>query len=246
MPRAQRGSLSCFNHTGTIATIGSLPLSFNADHAADLSSILATGGAPLFGAAYIIPSMGGNGKGSKLPQVCQKLAELAATLRAHEGPLPSHGGLVKLLTKHNYIGEFLAYQMCVDIGYIDRSLYDEDKHVVVGPGAKKGLKLLYPTVKLSTALIEELRDRQPADLEQMFASHNRTRANGNPILGLMAIENMLCEFSKYSGFVMDQKRPKRNFKPSETKSKAEGGDGMAKRARVGNGGPDVIDLTIGE
>ena len=29
-------------------------------------------------------------------------------------------------------------RMCICVGYIDRALYDENVHVVLGPGAKKG------------------------------------------------------------------------------------------------------------
>ena len=36
-----------------------------------------------------------------------------------------------------------SYQICVDIGYYDRQLYDECEHFVVGPGAVNGLWWLF-------------------------------------------------------------------------------------------------------
>jgi hypothetical protein len=58
------------------------------------------------------------------------------------------------------VGPFIGYQICVDLGYWNKEVYDDDKHVVLGPGAKKGLLWLFsPTSKLTKIQqIHHLRD----------------------------------------------------------------------------------------
>lgn len=49
----------------------------------------------------------------------------------------------RILKQIPQLGDFLAYQIAIDIGYYDKDMYDEDYHVVCGPGAWKGLERLF-------------------------------------------------------------------------------------------------------
>ena len=52
-------------------------------------------------------------------------------------------GLYSEIRKLNGIGPFLAGQICVDIGYVNRAIFDEEELAPAGPGCMKGLGLLY-------------------------------------------------------------------------------------------------------
>ncbi|KAK3272546.1 hypothetical protein CYMTET_19166 [Cymbomonas tetramitiformis] len=172
------------NKVATIARVGVLPLDFDPQRVAALM-----GPAP-FGGAYIIPSMGAAGAGSKPSAVCMKLAEIAETLRRTD-PLPCHDALHALIKSHKYMGDFLAYQCCIDVGYVDKALYDEDAHVVLGPGAARGLRWLFPAESPRVERVHWLLEHQPVDFEALFME-----SSGRP-WGPMSVENCLCEGDKY-------------------------------------------------
>merc|ERR1719334_2459309 len=48
----------------------------------------------------------------------------------------------KSLLKLQGIGPFLAYQIAVDLGYWNQRIFDENRFVVAGPGAKNGINRL--------------------------------------------------------------------------------------------------------
>ena len=63
----------------------------------------------------------------------------------------------------------MAGQICVDIGYVDKSLFDENELAPAGPGCVKGLNFLYNDVDMNPgnandkhvqALLRNIRDKQ--------------------------------------------------------------------------------------
>ncbi len=113
------------------------------------------------------------------------------------------------------IGEFLAYQICVDLGYYSHEFYDENKHVVAGKGALNGLNFLFPNSfkRHSTYLIKFLVDTQSYWLRRLSQSNSPLiRDYGYKPLNLMAVENCLCEISKYLKALYGLGRPRVRYK----------------------------------
>jgi hypothetical protein len=103
----------------------------------------------------------------------------------------------KLVTELPGVGSFIGYQICVDLGYWNKAVYDDDEHVILGPGAKKGLLWLFDPSSTLTKIqqIHHLRDIhahyvQGTDLFEHVTAPMKT-------LGLMELENGLCEGHKY-------------------------------------------------
>ena len=100
------------------------------------------------------------------------------------------------------IGDFLAYQIWVDLTYIPEFDQSEDSFTVAGPGCRLGIDLLVEDRDGMTheELIFHLRDNQHAlDLDIDFQ------------LTVMDIENCFCEFSKYTKRTMGLNNRMRHY-----------------------------------
>eukprot|EP01062_Namystynia_karyoxenos_P035145 TRINITY_DN25776_c0_g1_i1.p1 TRINITY_DN25776_c0_g1~~TRINITY_DN25776_c0_g1_i1.p1 ORF type:complete len:462 (+),score=159.21 TRINITY_DN25776_c0_g1_i1:79-1464(+) len=165
----------------------------------------------LSNAAYNVGSFGSfshiaQGPGSKNARFCALLAELCPKLPALAAELqqqPSSERTFRLISRINGIGPFIAYQICVDIGYWSPRLYDEAAHVYVGPGAEKGLEHLFnKSCKLTPAQqVQRLVDLQ--DEHTAGSNYDEVFRDVPPELrrlNLMSVENCLCEGHKYFRF----------------------------------------------
>jgi len=106
----------------------------------------------------------------------------------------------KKLKSLNGIGNFLAYQIAVDIGYWNNELFNESKFVVAGPGCKKGIDLLFKDKGDLDyeKCIQYLCDTQIYGFKNMNININELfNDRKDKFLNLMAMENCLCEISKY-------------------------------------------------
>lgn len=114
----------------------------------------------------------------------------------------------------NGIGPFLAGQICVDVGYIDKKLFDENQLAPAGPGCMRGLNLLYnidvpknPNEKTEQRLLQNLRTKQ-------FLIWTRLGYK-RPSFGemsLMTIENLMCEASKYISLTHHSSRRRQKYR----------------------------------
>ena len=105
----------------------------------------------------------------------------------------------------NGIGSFLAYQMWVDLTYIPEYDLNEDDFTVAGPGCRLGIDMLVEDRDGMTheEVIFHIRDNQHAlDLDIDFQ------------LTVMDIENIFCEYSKYTKRYLGQSNRMRNYKPN--------------------------------
>ena len=105
----------------------------------------------------------------------------------------------------NGIGSFLAYQVWVDLTYIPEFDLNEDDFTVAGPGCRLGIDMLVEDRDGMTheEVIFHIRDNQHAlDLDIDFQ------------LTVMDIENIFCEFSKYTKRYLGQSNRMRNYKPN--------------------------------
>ncbi len=107
------------------------------------------------------------------------------------------------------LGRFLAYQIFVDFTYIHEFPFSENEFVVAGPGCKKGLGLLFSDKDGLTdeELLFWLRDNQPRILGDLTKILTDLPLNERK-LSVMALQNCMCEFSKYIRAVRHEGRPR--------------------------------------
>ena len=103
----------------------------------------------------------------------------------------------EILRSYSSIGNFLAYQLIIDLNYSRHLNFSEDEFVVPGPGALRGLRKCFQQVSpaKAPALIQWTTQRQ--DLE--FKSRQLAWVNlyGRP-LQLIDVQNIFCELDKYT------------------------------------------------
>lgn len=102
------------------------------------------------------------------------------------------------------IGEFMAYQIFVDMTYCPECLVSENEFVVAGPGCKEGLKLLFNEKDgLSPEeLLFWLRDNWENECTQFGIEWSPCNIfidlpESEWHMNVMSIENCCCEISKY-------------------------------------------------
>lgn len=124
---------------------------------------------------------------------------------------------------------FLAYQVFVDLTYIEDYKFSENEFVVAGPGCQHGLDLVFTDFDGMT--YEEslfyLRD----NIAEVFseAGHPewnperlfRHRDESDRCLNIMSLENCFCELSKYVRAVTGTGRPHNRYRQKKTNSKGE-------------------------
>lgn len=114
-------------------------------------------------------------------------------------------------------GNFLAYQLYVDLTYIKEFPFTEDEFVVSGPGCTYGLSMFIKDRKGLTdeELLFWLRDnwddlikkyKIDFDCEEIFSDQPKKKRKMN----VMSLENCCCEFQKYKRLTEGQ-RCKRKF-----------------------------------
>lgn len=151
----------------------------------------------VYSAAYIVPPVPGEA-GPK------HAGHLALTVRMIETGLTDRllaaGSLeevFRLLRASPGVGDFLGYQMAIDLNYSNVIDHDEDEFVVAGPGALDGLSKAWPGVDLRRAA--ELIRVTAAEQDDQFARLGIDFPGlfGRP-LKLIDCQNLYCEISKYA------------------------------------------------
>jgi hypothetical protein len=119
------------------------------------------------------------------------------------------------------LGDFLAYQLLIDINYSPLLNFSESEFVVPGPGAKGGISKCFEyTAGLSHAeIIKLVTDRQEKEFERLGLSFKTLW--GRP-LQLIDCQNLFCEVDKYARVMhpdikgdSDRTRIKQVFKRSD-------------------------------
>lgn len=133
--------------------------------------------------------------------------------------------ITELLMSYNGISQFTAYQLFVDLTYIEDFPFSENEFTLAGPGATYGLKYLFKERNNLTSeeQIFWLRDNWKA-LNQYSVQHGGKNVL-NPqkifvdlplydrVMNVMSIENCLCEFSKYMKTLLGTGRPRKKYVP---------------------------------
>jgi len=123
------------------------------------------------------------------------------------------------------IGDFLAYQILVDISYCSEFNHLEWDFVSVGPGAVGGIDYMYGKTKMPyDDICKELCNMQPKLFAYLLHKTNNdweniafdTPYHHNISLSLPNIQNCLCEFRKYINLRDNPKARKRYYKWTTT------------------------------
>lgn len=156
-------------------------------------------GKRIYSAAYIMPS-GGSFFGYERKHTNHlKLIEYIIENNTLEKltSCKTMQGAFEILKSFPGLGDFLAYQLLIDINYSTIIDFSESEFVVPGPGAKGGIsKCFTDTAGLSyTEIIKLVTDRQEIEFERLGLSFKNLW--GRP-LQLIDCQNLFCEVDKYA------------------------------------------------
>lgn len=156
-------------------------------------------GTKLYSAAYIMPPVridGSDGvKHRGHLSLLEKMMRDGVTARLQDSR--SLGDVFTLLKTYPSLGNFLAFQLAIDLNYSNVIDHGEDTFVVAGPGAHDGLSKVFENAAEfdAEALIELVADAQEREFENLGLKFQSLF--GRP-LQLIDCQNLFCEISKYS------------------------------------------------
>lgn len=154
---------------------------------------------PIYSAAYIMPS-GKSSFGSAIKhrnhlRLIEHMLETQTAKKIADAPSMKHG--FEILRALPLFGDFLAYQLIIDINYSELVDFDESEFVVAGPGAQDGLSKCFTDMAdySYSDLIKIVRDHQVEEFDRLGL--NFRTLWGRP-LQMIDCQNIFCEISKYS------------------------------------------------
>lgn len=156
-------------------------------------------GRRIYSAAYIMPSgqsrFGFERKHSNHLKLIELIMENETDERLMEAETMQKA--FEILKEFPGFGDFLAYQLLIDINYSPILNFSESEFVVPGPGAKGGIsKCFAHTAGLSyVEIIKLVTDRQEKEFERLGLSFKSLW--GRP-LQLIDCQNLFCEVDKYA------------------------------------------------
>lgn len=150
-------------------------------------------------------------------QYCQQLYE-DESLIYNIGQCVNAQQVFQVLQEVPGIGYFLAYQIFVDMTYCPESLWSENEFVVAGPGARRGLDLVFDNrdgMTYEEALFW-LRDNWQVicDWLQLPWNPDEIFTDLEPedrYMNVMSLQNCHCEISKYIRAVNGTGRPRNKY-----------------------------------
>lgn len=103
----------------------------------------------------------------------------------------------ELLKSFPSLGDFLAFQLAIDLNYTNVIDHDEASFVVAGPGARDGLAKTFRDAEAvpAEALIAHMMEEQDSEFARLGLSFRSLW--GRP-LQLIDCQNLFCEISKYT------------------------------------------------
>jgi hypothetical protein len=160
---------------------------------------------PVFTSAHMVCAYDGYAGDDKIARVCGLLDAvfanrdtIAARLKTARWPLAAF----KVITSLDGIAGFNGYEIYSDLLYWEDRFFpwDENAWANVGPGAGRGLKVIFPgsTGVSHLGLMEKLRDEQRATLDRLGLSDFYSMVPGGKLMTLRNIEHWCCEFFKYN------------------------------------------------
>jgi hypothetical protein len=153
----------------------------------------------IYSAAYIMPSGRSTFGFERKHSNHLKLIELILSKDTHL-KLPAANTMqqaFEIIKSFPGLGDFLAYQLLIDINYSPIIDFSESEFVVPGPGAKGGIsKCFSDKAGLSDVeIIKLMTDRQELEFERLGLKFNTLWGRS---LQLIDCQNIFCEVDKYA------------------------------------------------
>ncbi len=155
-------------------------------------------GRKVYSGAYIVPPVSLDGTGVKHRGHLRLIEHIIGDgfpprLRATR----DLGEVFGLLKSYPSLGDFLAFQLAIDLNYSELTDHDEADFVVAGPGARDGLAKTFPDAKDfdPVDLIAVMADRQEGEFERLGLPYRDLYGRR---LKLIDCQNLFCEISKYT------------------------------------------------
>lgn len=156
-------------------------------------------GQTIYSAAYIMPSIQSRFGFQRKHSNHLKLIEMVIGKNTEEKLMEAKKmqQAFEIIKEFPGLGDFLAYQLLIDVNYSEILNFSESEFVVPGPGAKGGIsKCFESTAGLSEGeIIKLVTDRQEFEFERLGLKFRNLW--GRP-LQLIDCQNLFCEVDKYS------------------------------------------------
>lgn len=156
-------------------------------------------GKRIYSAAYIMPSASSYFGFERKHSNHLKLVEKIINENTHEGLMHAKKmqKAFEIIKSFPSVGDFLAYQLLIDINYSEILNFSESEFVVPGPGAKGGIsKCFKDTGGLNeTEIIKFMTDRQENEFQRLGI---KFRDLWGRKLQLIDCQNLFCEVDKYA------------------------------------------------
>ncbi|MCU7549820.1 putative DNA base hypermodification protein [Chitinophagaceae bacterium LB-8] len=156
-------------------------------------------GRRIYSAAYIMPSGKSYFGFVRKHTNHLKLIELILKKQTHEKLMfaKSMQQAFEIIKNFPSLGDFLAYQLLIDLNYSPIINFSESEFVVPGPGAKGGIsKCFSDSAGLSNVeIIKLMTDRQEKEFERLGLSFKSLWGRR---LQLIDCQNLFCEVDKYA------------------------------------------------
>lgn len=177
-------------------------------------------GSRIYSAAYIMPSALAFGSRRKHQNHLRLLdLMLRNDVPARVADAPSMRGVFDLLRSYYSLGDFLAYQLTIDLNYSAVTNFSEMEFVVPGPGARNGIRKCFESLgDLDESDI--IRHVSETQADQFAQRGLQFRSLGGRSLQLVDCQNLFCEVDKYARLAhpeiagrTDRKRIKQRYRP---------------------------------
>ncbi|ADD03948.1 uncharacterized protein Nmag_0358 [Natrialba magadii ATCC 43099] len=191
-------------------------------------------GETVFTGAYMVSGYNQMGSSDKVENVAALFGEITDDPEFFDDMLSTESleGTYKLIRSQPGFGNFLSYQVLVDllypVDYYDGNSvlpFSPNDWSAPGPGAQKGLKQLVTEFNGFGRLdvMRWLRQNQQQEFERLDLDfpYLETEDKGGLELSLANIQNCLCEFYKYHKIRHSNGRARRCFRNTEARSHGE-------------------------
>jgi hypothetical protein len=154
-------------------------------------------GRRIYSAAYVIPppSFGEVRKHTNHLRLLQFMMTDGVTKRLADAQ--DMADAFKILRSYPSMGDFLAFQMLIDLNYSTVLSFDEMDHVVAGPGAKDGIRKCFGAASkgIETEIIRYMAESQTEHFERLGLRFEGLQGRA---LHLIDCQNVFCEVDKYA------------------------------------------------
>jgi hypothetical protein len=156
-------------------------------------------GCRIYSAAYIMPSGLSAFGSTRKHRNHLELIDLAIRSRFHDrvDACRTLNELFALLRNLPSIGNFLAFQLAIDINYSEIASFSEMDFVMPGPGARDGIRKCFSNLEgfTESEIVKFMADRQEIEFERLGLDFRNLWGRR---LQLIDCQNLFCEVDKYA------------------------------------------------